>query len=259
MIRGFASGSDRNPTPTLFVNRLKLLLICKLDGVHASRNVSPTNAHYDENNIATILESVLNRYKEEPDMEIDAETLNELQTIESEGRNQSLLRYHVFEPADAGVAGARDTIEYYLDSIPDEKFKIRRFLREIMIELGLKLRTDGMVISDKLLKSIICNLCHKRAHKMEHDRQKANDERNDKNTLTRRENSSQPRRARQVFSAPSNTPAPSRGRPKKSPHSVAIPSIPNSSATTVQSSRMTRSCTLRINSIAPKQSKKSKK
>lgn len=256
MIRGFASGSDRNPTPTLFVSRLKLLLICKLDGVHASRNVSPTNAHYDENNIASILETILNRYKEEPDQEIDAEILDELQTIESEGRNQPLLRNFIFEPVDAGVEGVHDTIEYYMDSIPDEKFKMRRFLREIMLQLGEKLRTDGMVISERLLKSIICNLCHKRAHKMEHDRQKANDERNDKNTLTRREKSSQPKRARQVFSEPSDTPAPSRGRPKKVPHSAAIP---NSSTTAIPNSRVTRSCTIRANSIALTQSKKSKK
>lgn len=192
LIRGFA-GNDRNPTPTQFLYRLKLLLVCKLDGVHASTNVSPEN--HSDGDIGSLLESVLNRYKEEPDQEIDADTIEMLKNIQNEPK---LLSNVVFTPEESGAAGAKERIEYYMSQITSEQFTKKHFFKKSVREISCKLAEEKIEVAMSRLKFIITNFCHQRAHKMEFDRQKANDKRNDTNTTLRRVNDNQLKRTREV-------------------------------------------------------------
>lgn len=192
LIRGFA-GNERNPSATQFLHRFKLLLVCKLDGVHASTNVSPSN--HSDGDIASLLESILNRYKEEPEQEIDVDTIEMLKNIQNEPK---LLSNVVYTPEESDAGGVKERIEYYMSSMSPEQFTKKYFFKKSVREISCTLAKEKLDVAMPRLKLIISNFCHQRAHKMEFDRQKANDKRNDTNTTLRRVNDNQLKRTREV-------------------------------------------------------------
>lgn len=223
LIRGFA-GNERNPTPSQFLNRAKLLMVSKLDGVHASRNVLASRIENDEENIVLILEEVLKNYHEEIEHEISEE---ELRTFRDKyerviAPENEIIEIISDEFDSEDKSQLHSLVKNYIENLPDSAFTTDDFLTYCIGDL-LHVCTDESLICDRQkMKSMICHLCHKKAKKLEIDRQKANDKRNDLNTAARRalNPKNQPAKMRTVNSEVSSAQIAARGpqkrgRPKK--------------------------------------------